>query len=358
MVHRQWPQAADLDEARRLFGEFLDSAGKGARAVAFHDSDADGVTAAVVWQRALERAGFTAPLRLPAARERSAWSDASRARMAAAAPGCLFVLDLGSQEAALLPGVPTCLIDHHHPDGAPPGALLLSAYGWEPTPNTSLLTYELCRAVADVSDLDWIAAVGTISDLGERAPFELLKQVREKYAATHLKEVTALVNAARRASHYDPEAAAAALLSHTSPKDLLRSAAPEVAQLRAARAEVQAAMAEAKKAAPLFSGEVALVRVRSACQVHPLIAQIWRTRLPKYIVLAANDGYLPGRVNFSARSSPGTSVLQFLRRHGPAVGDGTYGRGHDQASGGSLPTAQWNELLGRLGFPDSAHARP
>jgi len=62
-------------------------------------------------------------------------------------------------------------------------------------------------------------------------------------------------------------------------------------------------MNEAKKAAPVFSNRVALIRLDTPCQVHPLIAQIWRTRLPQYIVISANEGYLPGRVNFSAPSN-------------------------------------------------------
>ena len=43
--------------------------------------------------------------------------------------------------------------------------------------------------------------------------------------------------------------------------------------MREARREVKAAMAEAKKQAPLFAGEVVLIRIHSSCQIHPLIAQ-------------------------------------------------------------------------------------
>jgi hypothetical protein len=32
-------------------------------------------------------------------------------------------------------------------------------------------------------------------------------------------------------------------------------------------------------------------------------------------------------------------------------GAGSYAHGHEQASGGSLPVARWNELLAKLGFP-------
>ena len=47
-------------------------------------------------------------------------------------------------------------------------------------------------------------------------------------------------------------------------------------------------------------GDVALIRLHSPCQVHPLVARTWRDRLPRSIVIAANTGYLPGRVNFAA----------------------------------------------------------
>lgn len=202
-----------------------------------------------------------------------------------------------------------------------------------------------CAPLTDVEDLDWIAAIGALSDVGERAPFPLLASVRKRYTMFGLKEVTALVNAARRAADAQPETAARALLTYPSPRELVRSDAPDVAALRTARAEVQRAMAEAKKAAPQFSGNVALIRVRSRCQVHPVIAQIWRTRLPKYIVLVANDGYLPGRVNFSARSAPGVDLIAFLRAQGVDA------RGHDQATGGSVTVDEWEALLARLGFP-------
>jgi single-stranded-DNA-specific exonuclease len=335
------------DEVRAAFASFLDATPRDAPVLVFHDFDADGITAAIVLQRTLERLGFTNVERLATMRERDAWSEANRARIAAARPHTLFLLDLGSRDEPLLDGARCCLIDHHRPDGVPPGALLLTAYAWDPIPNTSLLVYDLCAPLADVGDLDWIAAIGALSDVGERAPFPLLASVRKRYAMSDLKEATALVNAARRAADDRPETAARALLAHASPRELVRSGSSDVAALRAARAEVQGAMAEAKKAAPQFSGDVALIRVRSRCQVHPVIAQIWRTRLPKYVVLVANDGYLPGRVNFSARSAPGVDLIAFLRAHGVDA------RGHDQATGGSVTLDEWEALLARLGFASS-----
>lgn len=348
-----FPLPPDIDAARRLFSEFLSRCEPSQRIVCLHDSDADGITAGVLWQRALERLRFADLVRMAPNRERNAWTESNRALVAAHQPGRLWVLDLGAQPVKVLCDVPTCFIDHHRPEGIADGDTLISAYEWNPIPNTSLLFYDLCRDVVDLSDLDWIAAIGTLSDLGERAPFELIAVAKKKYTAKYLKEATTLVNASRRASNFDPESAARALLESNSPRELVESDSPDVQSLWAAREEVKAALEEAKKAAPKFAGNIALIRISSACQIHPLIAQIWRTRLPKFIVIAANDAYLPGRVNFSAR---GKDVLQTLRAIELPGNEHEFGHGHDAASGGSLPIETWNLLLEKMGFDADVHA--
>lgn len=340
----------DLPTARQLFAAFVESLPRDARVLVFHDSDADGVTAGVVLQRALERLDFVRVLRKPTSRERDAWSEANQSIIREADPQAVFVLDLGSRAEPMHPTARLCLIDHHRPEGVPPNGTLITAYTWDPIPNTSLLVYDLCSPLVDISDLDWIAAIGALSDVGERAPFPLLQTVKKRYAMRDLKEATALVNAARRASMYQPEAAAEALLLHATAKELVSSSSPQVEVLRECRAEVQREMNEAKKAAPKFAGNVALVRVHSRVQVHPVIAQIWRTRLPRYVVLVANDGYVDGRVNFSMRSASGTNLLDLLGAIDLGEGEGSYGHGHDQATGGSLPTERFQLLLEKLGF--------
>ncbi len=347
------------EAAKKALRRFIENIEKTKRVVCLHDSDADGVTAGVVWQRAMEQLGFTDVKRLSATRERNAFAPETKTIIAAEKPDFLFVMDLGSQPQKIVENVPTCFIDHHRPGGALSVDTLISAYTWNPVPNTSLIVYDLFSALTDLSQYDWIAAIGIISDLGEKAPFELLAAARQKYTAKWLKEAVSLVNAARRAAVYEPETAAQALLTFTNPKDLVSSDTAQVERLRAAKREVNVELNEARKAAPVFAGKVALIRMNSPCQIHPLIAQSWRTRLPKYIVIAANESFMPGKVNFAARTSAdGVSVLDFLRSFKlENVGTGSYGQGHDQASGGVLPIMAWNELLKKMGFPDGAFAK-
>ncbi len=58
--------------------------------------------------------------------------------------------------------------------------------------------------------------------------------------------------------------------------------------LRAAKVEVRLALDKAKRVPPLVVGDLAVLQIDSVCQIHPLIAQQWRGRLPDKIVIAAN----------------------------------------------------------------------
>ncbi len=339
--------AAAVATAIATFERFLGGLDRAAPLTILCHSDADGLASGAVLQRGLERRGHARIAMLVTGRGENAWDAAVRERLSATAPAALIGADLGSRAAPLLPDVPTLLIDHHRPEGVPDGATLISAYGWEAIPNTSLLAFWLVAAGVPADDLLWVAAVGTLSDLGDDAPFAIVPVAKRAYTAKWLREATALVNAARRAPAMDTATALAALLDAENPRALANpTTSAAAATLQGYREEVNAALVEARKQAPLFSGAVALVRIDTPCQIHPLIAQSWRGRLPEYIVICANSGYVPGRVSFSGRTASGRNLLDFLAAVRP---EGTeaieYGHGHDQASGGALPDADWNRFL-------------
>ncbi len=121
-------QTPTLEAAREAFRVFVDGIERNQSVVVLHDSDADGVTAGVVLQLALSRAGFENVKIVAPNRDRNAWTPANRERVIAAAPDSLFVLDLGSQSEPVIAGIPSCFIDHHRPEGVPPRDTLISAY--------------------------------------------------------------------------------------------------------------------------------------------------------------------------------------------------------------------------------------
>jgi single-stranded-DNA-specific exonuclease len=243
------------------------------------------------------------------------------------------------------------LLDHHVPTGVPEEALLVSGHGLHPTPTTSLLAWWCAGAVAEVDGLLWLAALGIIGDMEEASGFPELAAARGRWGITALRNAVSLLNAPRRASSGDAGPALALLLKADGPKAVVSGQFPETALLQAAKAEVRDALAAGRRVAPHIRNDVALIRLHTACQIHPLIAQQWKERLKDKVVIAANTGYRPGWVHFAARTGQGTDLIEFFRNHRPEGADPiNYGNGHAKASGGALQPAAWNRFVTNLGF--------
>jgi single-stranded-DNA-specific exonuclease len=264
--------------------------------------------------------------------------------------GGLIVADLGVRFEPIVAKVPTVFIDHHVPRGVPTDAIVISGYGEEPAATSSLLTWRSAATAVNVDDLLWLAALGVIGDLGDKAFFEELADAKRRYGATALREATSLINAPRRASAGDARPAFDLLMKAASPSELISDTYPETALLRRAQEEVNAALQKARRVAPRIKNNVALILLDSSCQLHPLVAQAWRARLKNNVVIAANKGYRPGWIHFSARSATGINLVDFLRNVELAAADENYAGGHEQATGGALRPAAWNEFIGKLGF--------
>ncbi|RRA48035.1 DHH family phosphoesterase [Acidipila sp. EB88] len=359
-------------EAARRFQAFLASL-PSASATRIHvlcDSDCDGLPAGALLVRALGLAGYPHVTIEPKRKGESAWSPEVIERLKARNPEALFVLDLGSRADALLPGVPTLLIDHHLPGGTPPGSELITGYGTEPTPTTGLLVYWCLRVLIAEEQrkaLLWLAALSILSDLGDKAPFAELAEARTLWPTGPMRDAVSLLNAPRRTANADATEALQTLLIAVNPKQISKGELPQSTALLAAKEEVAVALAAAKKAAPKFSrkyretlgADLVALRMDTPCQVHPLVAQTWRGRFRDSIVMGVNFGFRPGYVHFSARGPKGVNVIQFLRAHAPAGADQGYGNGHDQASGGAVPVASWNAFAEDLGFgPELQLASP
>ncbi|TPG61121.1 DHH family phosphoesterase [Roseomonas nepalensis] len=312
--------------------------------------DADGLSSSAILARALAQAGRRAEVRV-LGRGENAWSEEMAAELRERAMGGLIVADLGTRAEPPLPGMPTILIDHHVPTGVPAEATLIGGHGLQPTPTTSLLAWWCGSAIGEAESLLWLAALGIIGDMEEGAGFAEMVAARARWGITALRNAASLVNAPRRASAGDAGPALALLMKADGPKAVLSGEHSETAVLRAAKEEVQQALAEGRRAAPRIRGEVAVIPLHSACQIHPLIAQQWKGRLRDKVVIAANTGYRPGWVHFAARAGTGTDLIRFFAEHRPEGADPVhYGNGHPQASGGALPPEAWDRFLAGLGF--------
>ncbi|MCW2957096.1 MAG: hypothetical protein JWO69_1965, partial [Thermoleophilia bacterium] len=116
----------------------------------------------------------------------------------------------------------------------------------------------------------------------------------------------------------------------------------------AAREAYRAEFERVVRTAPKPFGPVSVIRFASAYQVHPLVAQTWSRRLAPRPVLAASDGYVPGRVNFAMRVAGSEIDLRKLLRDALPEQRGEFGNGHKQATGGSLTPTEFERLLAAL----------
>ncbi len=347
-----WPaDAAAIAQAR----SFLRFAARRATVVA-SDSDVDGLAAAVIVERALTALGG-APHVLPARRGEHVHHSNMLGRIRALGPSCLIVVDMGSRPQPILPGTPTLIVDHHHAAaGVPPGAVVVNGYDRQPVAPSSVLAHVVCRTVPGDDSRAWLAALGAIADLGSAAPFRGVLGIGA--GGSRWTRAAALLPAARRP---DPPDAAVALelLRHASSVDDVTSGVlPQTRILEQYQEQVRAEIDRCARVPPVIAGNVALIRFSSGAQAHPVVATRWSHRLRPRIVLAANDGYLAGRTNFSVRCRADIDLVAWLRSlpFTPSA-DAEYANGHARATGGSLSTDDFKALLEVLGFPVTAVSR-
>ena len=315
-------------------------------------NDADGLSASALFARAFSAAGWQVRTRI-VGRGESAWSAEMREELQGVEVGGIVITDLGVRAALPKPGVPTVVVDHHVPGDPPAGASVITGFGMDPVPTSSLLAYWCAGALADPVPWLWLAAVGLIGDMAENAGFAEMADAR-RFGVTALRDAAAMVNAPRRSASGDAGPALALLMAADGPKDVTAGDRPEAAAVRAARAEVKAELDAARRVAPRVRNGVALIRFASPTQIHPLVAQQWRGRLKNEVVMAANTGYRPGWVHFAVRSAQERDLVAFLAEHRPPGADEMYGSGHKQATGGALRPADWNEFIAGLGFGPEA----
>ncbi|CAH0031105.1 unnamed protein product [Clonostachys rhizophaga] len=367
-----WPAPEDKMEAAR---SFIIDAFAAKPTLIVPDKDADGLASGAILQRTLKLIGLEESFISVHVLDKgcSVHDDTSRAAMASFEPAFIFVLDQGSRRSPPLIDQPHrgIIIDHHHAeeDDHPENSLLVTACHYPPVATTSLLTYLLCRDLHDdvEAQCDWLCAMGTHGDLGNtfkwEPPFPDMSTTLKKHTKKAINDAVSLINAPRRTSSYNVPVAWKALSVATSPRDLLSNK-----DLLAARAEVNAEVERCTHAAPKFSadGRVAVFRISSGAQVHPVIATRWAGHLSSKnleVVLVANEGYIPDKVNFSCRipqcarsREPPVNIIEILRDVASRSEDPTlrerlgesFARGHKEASGGIVPKAEFEELMNIL----------
>ncbi|KAG4431840.1 hypothetical protein IFR05_012678 [Cadophora sp. M221] len=333
------------------------------------DKDADGLSSGVIIHRTLVTLGLNPKLLDVHLVHKGSniHGDYERKAMSEKKASFVIVLDQGSRGGPPVvddPDVKAIVIDHHLSDDFPEGAEVVSACHYPPVATSALLTYEICKELhPDVAtECGYLCAIGTHGDLGNTLkwlpPFPDMTETFKNHTKKLLNDCVSYINAPRRTGTYDVITAWNALLQAKDPKDILSNR-----RLAQARREINTEVEKQTHTPPKFSkdGKIAVLKINSQAQVHPVIATRWAGTLKSKaleIVMVANYGYLPGKVNFSCRIArcardrePAVNIIESLK----AVADldtgdliqrmgESFARGHKEASGGIVPTAEFEEL--------------
>ncbi|KAI1629215.1 hypothetical protein EDD37DRAFT_644976 [Exophiala viscosa] len=363
-----WPAPQEaINQARALIKE---CAASDKKTLIVPDKDADGLSSGVTLYRTLTALGLDESMIHVHLVQKGSniHVQSEREAMAAKDPAYIFVLDQGSVAAPPVvdsPSTKAIIIDHHLSDQFPERAQVVSACHYPPVSTTSLLTYEICKTLSqDIeSSCAYLACIGTHGDLGNTLkwapPFPDMRETFKIHTKKSINDAVSLVNAPRRTAKYDVITAWSALLNSSDPKTLLDNG-----RLQSARAEINAEVELNTHTPPKFSadGRIAVLRINTPAQVHPIIATRWAGYLNSKaleIVVCANSGYLPGMVNFSCRiarcartKEPPVNIIESLKAAAALSTDGlrdrlgeSFARGHKEASGGVVPVEAFEELM-------------
>ncbi|GAA5941224.1 uncharacterized protein JCM15063_006407 [Sporobolomyces koalae] len=336
-IWKSWPAPRDqMENAKSFIREAVEQKH---RILLCPDKDADGLSSCLVIYRTLTQHLSHPPNRLQVyflPKGVNIHSDVAQQEMLAVkfdnldsngsaateyeGPTRAIIMDQGSRPGpALLPPdkCSTLLIDHHQSREFPESIQVLSACQSEPVATTSILTYLLCCELVpelkDDRECSMGALLGLYGDLGASKinlsdptlPWPTwLAQWEKTLTKTKLSKATALLNAPRRTPEFNALIAWNAL--NACKGDLKR--VMDDRALGDAKERTSSETTKWQGAAPKFSkdGKVAVIRVDSGFQIHPVIATRWQGTLRKaktlVAIMCANTGYTPGKVHFSCRA--------------------------------------------------------
>jgi single-stranded-DNA-specific exonuclease len=340
-MDRDWPAERSALQAAQRF--LADASG---RVVVACHNDVDGLASAVIVARALRARSVEASI-VPSRRGEHVHTRSMQERIESLRPEHLVVTDMGMRPGRIS-DVPTLVIDHHSPSsGVPQDALILNGHDREPVAPASVLALAACQAFEGADQSGWLAALGALADTGNAAAFASITGVDAR--GTAWSRAVSLLNAGRRSAEDDAATPLAVLERAAGVREIMDGTVAGVEVLESYRRAVHAEVERCSRVAPQRIGGAALIRFSSGAQVHPLVATRWAKRLAPAVVIAANEGFLAGRVNFAARCAADTDLLQWLRRlpFTPSP-EAEYANGHPRATGGSLPLRDFDRFLEAL----------
>jgi single-stranded DNA-specific DHH superfamily exonuclease len=336
----------DLDLISKEFEKEIKDIKRDDKVLILTHVDSDGVSSGAILYKVLKSIGYINLDIIFPSKGENGYSEGVKNRIKEKKVDYLFILDLGSYKTNFDNVKKIILIDHHRPEGVPNDGVLFSSFPPPPYISTSYLTFLILKKM-NLNPKDYIGLIGQVGDYGTEYEAPKIDELFKKYKKKEISYVSSLVNSARRVKYFDIETSLNYLIESENFSDLLIDSENKK-RLIEYKEIVKNDIYKWKKTKPKFIKNVAIIEINSQNLIHPVIAQIWRNVLEKYIIICANFGYIEGKVSFSMRTSLNISLLDFLRNFLEPNIEEDLGFGHERATGGIVSIEKWNEFINKI----------
>jgi single-stranded DNA-specific DHH superfamily exonuclease len=336
----------DLDLISKEFEKEIKDIKRDDKVLILTHVDSDGVSSGAILYKVLKSIGYINLDIIFPSKGENGYSEGVKNRIKEKKVDYLFILDLGSYKTNFDNVKKIILIDHHRPEGVPNDGVLFSSFPPPPYISTSYLTFLILKKM-NLNPKDYIGLIGQVGDYGTEYEAPKIDELFKKYKKKEISYVSSLVNSARRVKYFDIETSLNYLIESENFSDLLVDSENKK-RLIEYKEIVKNDIDKWKKTKPKFIKNVAIIEINSQNLIHPVIAQIWRNVLEKYILICANFGYIEGKVSFSMRTSLNISLLDFLRNFLEPSIEEDLGFGHERATGGIVSIEKWNEFINKI----------
>ena len=309
-----------------------------------HDSDADGMSSAVMFGRYLkQRRKINSLFRVS---DGATISPESKEQIKKLAPANIVILDFGGEAhnsiKELSQTMNVLIIDHHRMFENDFGnALYLNPHFFNVPDDyispTSHLSWQICR------NSDWLAAVGVIADKGFLAGSKLLKSVSKKYRRVDLGKIVGLIGSADAKGKSSE--AVQLLLKMQSPRQMFKGKFAEWE--KEVSAEVKRLVAEHKqKALFLANGKVVLYEIKPKFSLRGEMSNRLQQLYPDKIIIIGEVS--EGHYLMSFRTVKlNTSFPDMIRKAAENM-EGAHGGGHKKAAGCKIRLIDKEKFLDRF----------
>lgn len=331
--------------SQRQAEEFIRNISSGSKVFILYHGDADGVCSAVIIFICLKKIGIENISPFPFGRGENPFSENMHRSIMESMPDYLIILDSGSRSGSF-PDIKCLIIDHHIPDDLPTVDVFFNTWQDKSNRITSEAAFDIANNLCSDIKVEWYALTGVAGDSGITRVSQRFLPVVKKYGSKVIQECISLINAARRHSSFRISEVFDLLLKSDSPINFLATA--KNAGIGELKKEVNQELKKNLKVAPRFHDNFVLLNISSPHQIHPLLATIWSNRIKGYVIIAANWGYLSGKVCFSVRTESEIDLISLLKKYRKTGEE--IGFGHSKATGGIVEIDKFRNFLRRLGF--------